>query len=110
LGHLGSFWLFFVPSVGCSLRRSKCQARKGKFLFPALSCFDNKNEKRTMTTNHQTGDWRREKRTGIFALDVFIKIKTKNEVNFEMSTTLDKDKFTPDGKLPVGSLSFAPAY
>ena len=40
LGHLGSFWLFFVPSVGCSLRRSKCQARKGKFLFPALSCFD----------------------------------------------------------------------
>ena len=39
LGHLGSFWLFFVPSVGCSLRRSKCQARKGKFLFPALGCF-----------------------------------------------------------------------
>ena len=66
--------------------------------------------KNEMTTNHQTGDWRREKRTGIFALDVFIKIKTKNEVNFEMSTTLDKDNFTPDGKLPVGSLSFAPAY
>ena len=42
-GLFGSFcfWLFFVPSVGCSLRRSKCQARKGKFLFPALSCFDN---------------------------------------------------------------------
>ena len=29
-----------MPSVGCSLRRSKCQAKKGKFLFPALSCFD----------------------------------------------------------------------
>jgi len=31
--------LLFVSSVGCSLRRSKCQARRGKLIIPALSSF-----------------------------------------------------------------------
>jgi len=41
LGHFGSLMLLFVPSVGCSFRRSKCQARRGKFPFPARAIFDN---------------------------------------------------------------------